>query len=407
MKVAILSAIPLFPEGEGHRSRILALTRAVRALGHDLHFILVPSPFPGSCDLQAHRDEFEAGRFVALDREVETTTYPGLVHSLLHRLPFRIRRKISHKFNLSSKYYDELDGLYSQEYISRISEINKSESFDVVIVEYVFYSYLLESFPDDVLKIIDTHDSFADRHKPYIARGMSESYWISLAPEDELRGLRRADAILAIQHEEARKFSSKLTGRRSAPAVYVVSHVLDVSNPIKDYSPNKVVFLGSNNPSNVFSVNSFIKNVVPLIVCRIPDFKLVLAGSICESIADHPAIDKIGMVASVRDAFEKAPASINPTLMGTGINIKLLDAMAAGVSTVSTSTGVRGLPEDYRDSVVVAADEDYEAFADAVVAMVSREDLRAEMGRRAYMSAVRWNEVQSHALSVALERLSE
>lgn len=401
MKVAVLSAIPVFPEGEGHRSRILALTRAVRALGYDLHFILVPSPFPGECDLPAHRDEFGPDRFTALERH-EAAASRRTARNFLQTIPFRLRRKFSHKLNLSSKHYSELDELYKEGNLAELARLNTAHSFDIVIVEYVFYSHLLAAFPPQVTKIIDTHDSFADRHKPYLKRGMTEGYWISLAPKDELRGLRRADAVLAIQHEEAAKFSTKLAGQRSRPTIHVVSHVLDISDPVQEYSSKNAIFLGSSNPSNVFSVTSFIENIAPIILERLPDFKLLLAGSICGSIEDHPVVEKLGMVASLREAFTQAPVSINPTLMGTGINIKLLDAMAAGVPTVSTETGARGLPEDYRDAVIVVNDDDNEGFAAAVISLISSETLRTEMGQRAYLSAARWNETQNGALSQAL-----
>jgi glycosyltransferase involved in cell wall biosynthesis len=134
----------------------------------------------------------------------------------------------------------------------------------------------------------------------------------------------------------------------------------------------------------------------------LPDFRLVLAGSVCEAVEDHPAIEKLGRVERVIDAFERAPLLINPMVVGTGINIKILDALAAGVATVSTETGARGLPADFRGGMLLAPDRDYAAFAAHVVALMEDASRREMLGRRAREDAIRWNQRQNDALARVL-----
>ena len=332
MKVVLISGIPILPAHEGNRSRILTLSRAIRDLGHDLWVVVMPSGLSFPNDRAAHVAEFGADRFVEIPAE-------NPVLRFIRRFPFRLRRKLGHILRLPGRFYGTLDGLYEHSWSGPLARLHAEHGFDAAMVEYVIHSAALDLFPGEVRKIIDTHDSFADRHKPYVAKGLYD-YFYSLRPEDEARGFRRADSIIAIQPEEAEAFSRQLGHDPDNPEVAVVNHFLDLSAPpVTDHSPCRALFLASRNPANTISAQTFVAHVLPLVLERLPEFRLVLAGMICEVVDDHPAIIKLGRVERLADAFEQAPLLVNPMLVGTGINIKILDAMAAGVPVVSTDTG--------------------------------------------------------------------
>lgn len=395
MKILLISGIPILPAHEGNRSRILAFSRAVRALGHDLWVVTMPSGISIPNDREAHLAEFGADRFIEIPPE-------NPVRRFLRRFPFRLRRKTGHVLKLPSRFYGTLDGLYEGSWSGPLERLHQQHGFDAAVVEYVFHSGALAVLPDNVRKIIDTHDSFADRHKPYIARGLYD-YFYSLRPADEARGFRRSDAIIAIQQDEADAFRRQLGDHPDNPEVAVVNHFLDLSAPpVSDHTPCRALFLASRNPANTISAQSFIAHVLPLILEQIPSFRLVLAGLICEVIDDHPAVIKLGRVERLGDAFEAAPVLVNPMLVGTGINIKILDAMAAGVPVVSTDTGARGLPEEFRSSVMIVPEKDQPALAARLVTLLRDEELRRELGAKARSDAVRWNERQYEGLRAAL-----
>lgn len=117
----------------------------------------------------------------------------------------------------------------------------------------------------------------------------------------------------------------------------------------------------------------------------------------------HGGVLKLGRVENLKDAFTRAPLSINPITLGTGINIKLLDALAAGVPTISTQTGVRGLSEGYRGGVIVVEDGDHQAFANAIMRLSSSREQRQELGNNAFLDAVEWNRRQMTVLGNILK----
>ncbi|MBU2328955.1 MAG: glycosyltransferase family 4 protein [Alphaproteobacteria bacterium] len=402
MKVVLVTSVPAFPTTAGNRSRIRELARAIQEFGHELTFVMIPSELDQG-DPAAHEAAYGAtrgGRFITLSNG-------GPVGQHWYRIRRKVRlgwRKALRLMGIESGHYSALDQTWYAPWATQLTEVGRDA--DAVIVEYVFNSKVLDVFPNSVRRIIDTHDAFGERHKPYLAQGMKIGYWTSLRLTDENRGFRRADAILAIQQEEAERFAKQLAddGDQSAnPAVAVVSHFLDISDPIADFSTgNTALFLASNNPSNRQAVRGFVDNVLPLVVAEIPDFDLKLVGSICKEAPDGPNITKLGRVDDLKDAFLQAPLSVNPMLVGTGINIKLLDAMAHGVPTISTETGLRGLPESFRRGVVQIKDTDYQEFSTQIIRFCRDEALRRDMGAAAFAEATRWNSVQSAELSRCL-----
>ncbi len=393
MKIAILSTVPAVPPTEGNRSRIFAFIKALRGLGHDVHLVYLPSSLTDAPDDAAHVSEFGADHYVRLPSEVMKDLDFRLKRGL-----FRLKRKLAGYVSRDFGSYCGLDEFYPRALTQHLRRLQEAQRFDAVVCEYIFHSAALEAFPPSVLKILDTHDSFSDRHKLFSRK----SYWFSVPPSEQARAFRRADVVIAIQEAESELFRRQV--KTAPPQVAVVSHLLDLSHPVSDFSPASAIFVGSGNVANQAAVTFFTQSVLPFVLQKLPEFNLLLAGSICRHVADHPAVVKLGVVEHLRDAYARAPLSVNPMLSGTGINIKLLDAMAAGVATVSTETGARGLSANFRNGVTVVADDDAAAFATAVVELASSEPLRRARGQGAHQDAVAWNEAQLSVLGRILSR---
>ncbi len=398
MKVAFVSSIPAFPTNGGNRSRILQIANAIKALGHELVFIYLPIR-NYDVDDAAHQAAFGKENYIKISNG-------GLVGTISQYFRANLLSKMKNFIQLlgvRAFYYTPLDLSYNPYWTHQLAELGKDA--DAVMVEYVFNSRAFEAFPKTTLRILDAHDAFTDRHKLYIAQGLKLGYWLSLRQQDENKGFRRADKVIAIQEEEATRFKNQLgtDGYLHNPEVTVVSHILKLDGSIGDYSTaNCAVFLGSDNPSNKKSIAYFIDEVLPLIVREIPTFNMKLIGSICNDIPDQPSITKLGRVDDLKAAFSLAPLSLNPMRVGTGINIKLLDAMALGVATISTDTGVRGLPATYQHGVITVADDDPVTFAAEVVRLSQDEALRRQMGQSAFKDAERWNAEQMSRLNQCL-----
>lgn len=394
MRVVLVSGFPAFPTTAGNRSRIRQLALGIRELGHELHFVYLESKWE-DCDDAAHEAAFGKDRYIRIAKKnwPAKCAWAAATGAVRRALQFA---------GVDAAYYSRLDRFRDRDYLRALGRLDLRP--DAVVVEYVLDAWAFAAFPQAARRLLDTHDAFADRHKGYVARGIRD-YWVSLRPTSENAGFRRADVVLAIQEQEAQRFARQLAGdcRQRNPEVAVVGHLLDVSDGEVNYEADRcAVFLASDNASNRHALHAFLEHVLPRVVREMPGFELKLAGSICGCIANVNNVTKLGWVDDVMALFAQVPLSINPMLAGTGINIKLLEAMACGVPTVSTATGARGLPEPWRRGVQVVPDDDAQAFAAALIRFAADARLRREKGRLAREDALLWNSSQLSELGRCL-----
>ena len=397
-KVAIVSSIPIFPLIGGNRARILALSNGIAKLGHEPFFVYLPSR-KEAIDVQAHAAHFGRNRFL---RAVNPGMTGDFRQFIRNRFPSMLRNAIQ-LAGIDRFHYRDLDRGFNKAWLPQIREFVGDA--DVCLIEYVFNSLAFDAFSPMSKRLLDTHDSFADRHVKYATQGLRRGYWISLRPEQEEKGLRRADTVIAIQHSEAALFRSQIEHEKggNGPEIRVVSHFLDVAGDRCDTQlDNTAVFVGSDNPANAQALAHFCDKLFPQVLARSPSFRLTVAGRACNLIPDHPNVMKLGVVAHQREAFRYGSFSISPMLAGTGISIRLLDAMAAGLPMVSTETGARGVPLEYRNGMICVADDDHAGFVDAVLGLGDSAPKREELARAALSDARRWNETQLASLEYCI-----
>jgi GT2 family glycosyltransferase/glycosyltransferase involved in cell wall biosynthesis len=150
--------------------------------------------------------------------------------------------------------------------------------------------------------------------------------------------------------------------------------------------PGAMLFLGSfRHPPNLEALEWFSQRVLPLVLRRRPDAKLIIVGADPpprHSLPDSPAaIDMVGYVEDVREPLSRYAVFLCPILSGSGIRVKLLEAFAAGIPVVSTRLGAEGLAQTDGDLCSLA--DTPEAFADKIVDLLARPGEAAEMARRA------------------------
>lgn len=377
MKIVVFSKVPVFPPYGGNRSRILSLCNELRALGGDIDFFLIPSRQMKDYSREEHEKFFGPDMFHVLRR----TSFETLLFYL--KVIFYSGERLTRLGK--RKKVTNVDYLWQSCLEPQIRGIfRSSNAYDICVVEYVHFSKIFELVPQSTFKILDTHDSFSEE----------------FTAEAEATGLARADRVLAIQNQEASDFQ-KILGP-DADKVCVISHFINETDPIDVSHTLGATFLGSKFAANLVSLRYFIKEVLPLIQAAVPDFKLYVAGDITSAIEDHPCVVKLGRVQQVADAYVRAPILVSPVRAGTGVKIKLLEAMGLGIPCVSTQSGVRGLDEALLTGIQIVADGDASAFARQVVQLVRDKTARIALGQQAQRTALRWSDKQRAQLQVLL-----
>ncbi|RYF17854.1 MAG: glycosyltransferase [Oxalobacteraceae bacterium] len=373
LKVLIFSKIPIAPAYGGNRQRIRTLAAELQQR-HDVSFALIPSRQSRDIDIDAHKAFFGEDRFRPLQR------------SKLRRLIFNantFRRKALSKF-LPKTMSDDVDYLFDKSLEGVCRQVISTVMPDVVIVEYVHFSRILEWVPDGTYKLIDTHDAFSHE----------------FTANAERTGLSRADAVIAIQEREAAEFRSLLYNEPRTK-VLTVSHIVADQGELNTRACAGASFIGSYFEANNDSLRALIDNVIPLVLAKRPDFKLHVIGDVGRAVPDYPFIVKRGRVEVIADALADAPVLANYIVKGTGIKIKLLDAMRMGVPCVSTVLGVDGVTAEFSDGVSVASND--QQFAAELIDLYDNVDRRAALAGAALRASTRWNEHQRQSLHSAIE----
>ena len=150
--------------------------------------------------------------------------------------------------------------------------------------------------------------------------------------------------------------------------------------------PRTMLFLGSfRHAPNQVALDWFTREVLPLVLEKLPDARLLVAGS------DPPprhafhnpknAIDLLGFVDDIQPLFASCAVFICPIRSGSGVRVKLLEAFASGIPVVSTTLGAEGLAR--KDGEFCALADDPRAFADSVIRVLEDAVFARELAARA------------------------
>jgi GT2 family glycosyltransferase/glycosyltransferase involved in cell wall biosynthesis len=158
--------------------------------------------------------------------------------------------------------------------------------------------------------------------------------------------------------------------------------------------PYTMLFLGSfRHIPNQEALDWFAKQVLPRVVERCPDSRLVIVGSDPPPRHSLPAKDRNveirGFVEDLHEPFSRYAVFVCPILSGSGVRVKLLEAFCTGIPVVSTTLGAEGLSERDRDLCHLA--DDPAEFAERILHLFeNRSETQAMIERaRAYVTTER------------------
>ncbi|MCU7800113.1 MAG: glycosyltransferase [gamma proteobacterium symbiont of Lucinoma myriamae] len=309
--ILVFSPTPSHPQSAGNRVRIYNLAKHLQQMGNNIHFVYFT------------QEGLDAEQESQMSDEWDSLSV--------------IKKEIDYKSSTPSHYL--IDDWYQENIGPIVVKKCKEFHIDIVLMNYIFQSKLLECIPNNIVKIIDTHDRFSDRHKMLQKNGVEPDFFYTVKDE-EAKAFERADIILAIQDNEA-DFFRTLTDKR----VEVVGHIEKKRFLDKKYfSLKKIGFIGSRNSTNLHSISKFIDKFTDYIDAKKLNIQLLIAGSICTKIESrHRAIKLLGFVDELEGFYRSVDLIINPLILGTGLKIKSIEALSYGVPIVSTDIGFEGI----------------------------------------------------------------
>jgi predicted nucleic acid-binding Zn-ribbon protein len=247
---------------------------------------------------------------------------------------------------------------------STVLHLSRALGPHVLQVEYIWMTRVLPLIQGRVLKVVDTHDVFSSVADKVKAFGLSD---LAIEAHEEAERLRRADLAIAIQDDE------RLALQHLAPTVPVVTAAVDfdVAGDVGASVPNQILYVASNNARNRKGLDDFLRLAWPRIHRLAPQAELRVVGSISDAVADReaPGLRVVGRVEDLHPHYEDAAVVINPAIAGTGLKIKILEALCHFRPVVTWPAGVEGLHRDVAAFCLVA--RDWYEFSEQVVSVIA------------------------------------
>ena len=132
---------------------------------------------------------------------------------------------------------------------------------------------------------------------------------------------------------------------------------------------------------NTQAVRFIVAELLPRLIERHPDLRVICAGMNPPLYYSHPAVVFPGMVDDLAEHIAAADLCLCPIDTGGGTRLKLLEYYAAGQAVVSTRKGAEGLRS--RHGVEVWLADGAEPFAAGVLELLADPALRARLGQGA------------------------
>jgi succinoglycan biosynthesis protein ExoO len=244
---------------------------------------------------------------------------------------------------------------------------------DGIVADYAFLTpsipYVLQ--PHAPAAVI-MHDLFSSRGTQFAAIGGKDSV-AALTLQSELDLLDKADGVVAIQSTEAALVQSHLPHKQVIVAPMAVETVPSPQPGL----PNQLLFVGSSNAPNIDGIQWFLAEIWPRIRAEAPEAVLRVAGRVCSSIKKVPeGVNLLGFVDDLDTLYQDAAVVISPLRTGSGLKVKLVEALGYGKAVVATPATLQGVEEAV--SSAVPATDDPAGFAYHVLELLRDERLRAK-----------------------------
>ena len=147
-----------------------------------------------------------------------------------------------------------------------------------------------------------------------------------------------------------------------------------------------LVFTGNMNyPPNVDGVKFIAEQILPLLITDFPNIKILIAGSypalsVLATQSNH--IHVSGWVDDIRECYASAKVFVAPMQIGTGLQNKLLEAMAMKLPCITSILANNALGAKENEEILIAKTAD--EYAKQIKRLLSDEGLSNKIAQGGY-----------------------
>ncbi|MFO7880101.1 MAG: glycosyltransferase family 4 protein [Bacteroidota bacterium] len=374
MKILFLTNKVPWPLKDGGAIGTFNLAYALATIGCDVHMLSINTSKHPVSKKDIPDNVLEKIKLETVDVNTEIKAL-----SLLKNYLFSTKPYIAERFE-------------SKDYAEKLKDILSKEDFDLVILEIL---YMAEYIPV-IRKYSNAHISF---HAPNIEheiwkkvarhekKPVKSIYLKSLARRIEAyeyRKLNTWDSLVPVAETNARTYKNM--------GVTVPVHVAKIGMFFDHMDSQKTEPKTENQPSighigaldwipNLEGLSWFLNDIWPLIHKARPDVTFRIAGRNAapglKQKFSSPGVEYLGEVSDAYQFIQEQDIMIVPLLSGSGMRVKIIEALALGKTMVSTGKGAEGIDIAHGKHLLIA--DDSKKFADACVTLLNDPEKRKKL----------------------------
>ncbi len=282
-------------------------------------------------------------------------------------------------FNLFSKKSYNIQRFYCKEFITKLKWLIKRQKFDLIQLEGLFLAPYVEAIRTftKVPVVMRAHNVEFEiwERMALIERNPLKKQYLGLLAKRmkkfEIQHLNDYDAMIPISDKDAAYFKQlgcKLPMHVALTGINECKLVMD-REPIEFPS---VFHLGALDwMPNQEGIDWFLKDVWPTLFHRFPELKFYIAGRNTPAKyfkLNQKGVRVLGEVDDAVDFMNSKAIMIVPLRSGSGLRIKIIEAMTLGKTVVSTKIGAEGIKAKHGEEILYAdtANEFIEAITHCV-----------------------------------------
>ena len=166
----------------------------------------------------------------------------------------------------------------------------------------------------------------------------------------------------------------------------------------KNKNKYDIVFTGNMSyPPNVNAVEYIARELMPLLIQRKPDIKLLIAGATPANSVKALSNENIhvsGWLDDIRDAYNDASVFLAPLQIGTGLQNKLLEAMCMEVPCITSELANNALKAKDKEEILIGNTP--KEYVNAVFELLENEEFNRKIvknGKTFVIENYNWNSV--------------
>lgn len=348
----------------------------------------VPFPINKGDKLRAYSQlssimKFHSVTLFAINDATDNPVIEEKIATICNKLVIQPLPKLNIIINLFRGLFNKIpfqvSYFYSNSVKKKIMKEIRLNPPDLIICQLIRMAEYVKNI-NDIPKIIDYVDAISFG---LVGRISKENFLLRVILKNEYK------RVLKYEQELSNKFDAQLiTTERDYNKINILDkrnlHIVPISIGseyfISTSEPHKkeydLLFVGNMDyPPNENAALVIINEILPLLKMNFSNIKLCIAGSSpSKKLLKYKSNEVIitGWVDDIKAIYQRSKIFIAPMRLGSGVQIKLLQALAIGIPSITTNLSFQGLFSEAKDAIVIAEKPD--EFVTAILGLLNDED---------------------------------